>query len=192
MARAAKKTARIYKTEKGERVHGVMAEFATPADLYHAAEKVRDAGYRRWDVYSPFAIHGMDEAMGNPPTRLPLLVGFMGLTGAGLGYLMQWWITTAAYPLVVQGKPYEAWEQFVPITFEIGVLFTAFTTLLGMLAFNKLPMWHHPLMKKERFLRVSDDRFIICIESKDPKFDPASTRALLEKAGATGIDLVEE
>jgi hypothetical protein len=189
MARAPKK---IYKTESGERVHGIMAEFATPADLYHAAEKVRDAGYRQWDVYSPFAIHGMDEAMGAPATKLPLIVGFMGLSGAGLGYLMQWWMTAMDYPLVVQGKPFDAWEQFIPITFEVGVLFTAFSTLFGMFAFNKLPMWHHPLMKKERFLRVSDDRFVICIESKDAKFDPAATRSLLEKAGATGIDLVEE
>jgi hypothetical protein len=104
---------------------------------------------------------------------------------------MQWWMNMN-YPLVVQGKPVDAWEQFVPITFEVGVLFTALTTLLGMMAFNKLPMWHHPLMKKERFLRVSDDRFVICVEANDPKFDPAATRALLEKAGATGIDLVEE
>lgn len=191
MARAGKNT-KIYKTEKGERVYGLMAEFATPADLYHAAEKVRDAGYRRWDVYSPFPVHGMDEAMGNPNTKLPLLVGILGLTGAGLGYLMQWWISDVAYPLVVQAKPTDAWEQFVPIAFEVGVLFTAFSALFGMLAFNRLPMWYHPLLKKERFLRASDDKFIIAIEAADAKFDPAATRGLLEKAGAVAIELVEE
>jgi|SRR5688572_18979466 len=191
MARAGKHT-RIYKTETGERVYGVMAEFGSPAELYHAAEKVREAGYRRWDVYSPFAIHGMDEAMGNPTTRLPLLVGVLGLTGAGLGYLMQWWISAQAYPLVVQGKPPGAWEQFVPITFECGVIFTAFSALLGMLAFNRLPMWYHPLMKKQRFLRASDDKFFIAIEARDEKFDPAGTRTLLQKAGAVAIELVEE
>ena len=182
---------KIYKTESGEVVYGLMAEYPTPAALYHAAEKVRDAGYTRWDVFSPFPVHGMDEAMGNAPTKLPLVVGTVGLTGAFLGLLMQWWMTAVDYPLVVQGKPYFAWEPWVPITFELGVLFTAFVTLIGMLAFNKLPMWHHPLLRKERFLRVSDDRFVIAIEARDPKFDPAGTRKLLEQAGGTHVDLVE-
>ncbi|MBX3357954.1 MAG: DUF3341 domain-containing protein [Phycisphaeraceae bacterium] len=186
------KSKKIYKTESGERVHGVMAEFPTPAALTHAAEKVRDSGYTRWDVFSPFPVHGMDEAMGTPMTKLPLVVGAIGLTGAALGYLLQWWVTGVAYPLVVQGKPYFAWEPYTPVTFELGVLFTAFTALLGMLAFNGLPMWHHPLFRKDRFLRVSDDRFIICIEASDPKFDPDGTRKLLEHAGGTNVDLVEE
>jgi hypothetical protein len=182
---------KTYKTESGAIVYGVMAEFATPAALYHAAEKVRNTGYRRWDVYSPFAVHGMDEAMGLRPTRLPLVVGTIGLTAAFLGWFMQWGITLLL-PQVVQGKPPTAWEPFTPITFEVGVLLTAFASLLGMLAFNGLPMWYHPLLKKERFLRVSDDRFVICIEARDPKFDPRRTRDLLESAGGTRVDLVEE
>jgi hypothetical protein len=183
---------RVYKTESGERVYGMMAEFAGPADIYHAAEKVRDGGYRNWDVYSPFAIHGMDEAMGIKMTKLPLLVATIGLSMAGLGFIFQWWVTAVTFPLVVQGKPYAAWEPFTPVTFEIGVLFTAFASLLGMLAFNALPRWHHPLLKKQRFLRVSNDRFIICVEAKDEKFDPVKTRKLFESAGATAVDLVEE
>ncbi|HYE01878.1 MAG TPA: DUF3341 domain-containing protein [Phycisphaerales bacterium] len=189
----ARKTGRtIYTTEAGKVVHGMMAEYATPADFYHACEAVRNAGYTRWDSFSPFPVHGIDVAMGLRPTRLPLVVATLGFTGAGLGYLMQLWMTQVDYPLVVQGKPYEAWEPRVPITFELGILFTAFTCLIGMLAMNALPRLYHPLMKKERFLRVSDDRFVICVEAADPKFDPAQTRRLLESAHGTNVDLVEE
>jgi hypothetical protein len=182
----------IYKTPDGQVIHGMMAEFATPADLYHGAEKVRDAGYSRWDVYSPFPVHGMDDAMGTPATKLPLVVAAIGLVGAALAFFFQFWVTHVAYRTVVQGKATNAWEPLVPVTFELGVLSTSFAALLGMFAFNKLPMWYHPLMKKERFLKVSDDRFIIHIEARDPKFDPAATRSLLEKSGGTRVDLVEE
>lgn len=181
-----------YKTEKGEKVYGIMAEYADPTAIIHAAERVRDAGYKRWDVYAPFAIHGMDEAMGVKRTRLPLLVAAIALGTAGLGFFFEWWVSAGAYPMVVQGKPYGAWQPLIPITFEFGVLGTAFTSLLGMLAFNGLPRLHHPLLKKERFLRVGDDRYIVCIEARDEKFDPKGTRKLLESAGATSVELVEE
>jgi len=189
---------KLYVTEAGVPVHGVIAEFANPAAISHAAEKIRDAGYSKWDVFSPFPIHGIDEAMGIKPTKLPLLVGAGAITGVTLAYLMQWWMSAVDYPLVTQGKPYGSlvgqggWESFVPITFELGVLFSAFTALIGMLALNGLPRHHHPLMKKERFLRVSDDRFIICVEAADDKFDPENTRALLASLGGTNIDLVED
>lgn len=183
---------RVYVTEQGETIHGILAEFATPADLYHAAEKVRDAGYQKWDTHSPFPVHGMEDAMGFGRTKLPVLVALMAFTGAGLAMLMQWWISAVDYPLVVQGKPYFSWQAFVPVTFELGVLFSAFTALIGMLAMNGLPRWHHPLFKKERFLSSSDDRFFVYIESQDGKFDPDATRGLLEKAGASSIELVEE
>lgn len=184
--------ARQFVNEAGETIYAIMAEFDTTPGVYHAAEKVRDAGYTKWDVYSPFPIHGIEDAMGMPRTKLPLLVAMIGLTGAGLGFLMQWWMTAVNFPIVVQGKPYGAWEPFTPITFELGVLFSAFAALIGMLAMNALPRWHHPLFKKERFLSVSDDRFMVCIETADPRFDPESTRRLLESAGARHIELVEE
>lgn len=104
---------------------------------------------------------------------------------------MQWWMNTD-YTMVVQGKPYTSWEPFVPITFELGILLTAFATIIGMLALNGLPRLNHPLMKKERFLGVSDDKFVVCIEAADPKFDPERTKKLLSDAGATAIELVEE
>ncbi|MBY0112185.1 MAG: DUF3341 domain-containing protein [Phycisphaerales bacterium] len=185
------KNRKVYVTESGEPVYGVIAEFATPADVYHAAEKVRDAGYTKWDVYAPFPIHGIDEAMGQKRTVLPLISAAAAGAGVLGAILMQWWMSGVDYPIVVQGKPYAPWEPFVPITFELGVLFTAFATLIGMLALNGLPRHHHPLLKKERFLAVSDDAFAICIESGDDKFDPDQTRSMLERLGGKHIDLVE-
>lgn len=182
----------IYKTDAGNVVYGVMAQFSDPAQLYHAAEKVRDAGYRRWDVYAPFPVHGMEEAMGLRDSKIGLVCGVVGLTGAGLGFLLQYGVSNWLYETVVQGKANNVWEAYVPITFELGILSTAFAALLGMMALNGLPRWHHPLLAKERFLRVSDDRFMICVEAKDPKFDPEATRALLHEAGATDIEVVEE
>ncbi|MEM1331066.1 MAG: DUF3341 domain-containing protein [Planctomycetota bacterium] len=181
-----------FRTEEGKGVYGMLAEFPDTPTVYHAAEIVRDAGYARWDVYAPFPIHGIDEAMGHKRTKLPMMVAAGGFTGAGLGYLMQFWISGVDYQMMKQGKPFAAWEAFVPIIFELGVLFAAFTALLGMLALNGLPRWHHPLMSKRSFLKTSDDRFMICVETDDPAFDPDATRELLEKAGATSIELVED
>lgn len=186
------RSTRVFTTEAGVPVHGIVGEFSTPAGVYHAAEKFRDSGYTRWDVHTPFPIHDMEEAMGIRRTVLPFVVAVIGLSGAGLGFLMQWWMSVHGYALVVQGKPYNSWQAFVPITFECGVLFSAFTAIIGMLAMNGLPRWHHPLMKKERFLSAGEDRFFICVEARDPKFDPEGTRRLFESAGASAIDLVED
>lgn len=187
-----KRPAPRYVTESGAEVHGVLAEFHTPGAVYSAAERVRDSGFSKWDVYSPFPIHGIEEAMGMKRTILPLFVAAAAFTGAGLAYLMQWWMSSSDYPLVVQGKPPWSWEPFTPIVFELGVLLSAFAALLGMLALNGLPRFHHPLFAKERFLRSSQDRFFIAIEAADPKFDPGATRRLLESVGARHIELVEE
>jgi len=186
------RSAKLFVTESGQKIYGLMAEFATPADLYHACEKVRDAGYSNWDSHTPFPVHGMEEAMGIKRTKLPLIVAVGGLSGASLGFLMQWWMSGIAYPLTKQGKPFAAWEAFVPITFELGILLSAFTCLIGMLALNGLPRWNHPLMKATRFLRSTQDRFFISIEASDPKFDPDATQALLTGAGATAIEFVED
>lgn len=172
-------------------VYGVMAEFANPAAVTHAAEAFRDAGFTRWDVYSPFPIHGIDEAMGLKPSRVSYFVGtgaFIGVAGA---MLMQWWMLAVDYRMVIGGKPYFAWEQYLPITFELGILLGSISAITAMFVLNKLPMPYHPLMKKERFLRVSDDRFVIAVEADDPKFDMESTQRMLEELGGTNIDVVE-
>ncbi|MBX3365435.1 MAG: DUF3341 domain-containing protein [Phycisphaeraceae bacterium] len=176
----------------GSPLHGLLAEFDTAPGVYHAAEHVRDAGFTAWDLHSPFPLHGVEDAMGFKRTKLPIAVGVIALTGAGLGYLMQWWMSAVAYRLPVQGKPFGAWEPFTPITFEIGVLSAAFTALIGMLALNGLPRFHHPLYKHEHFLASSDDKFFIYIETRDPKFDRAAVQKLFEQSGAARIDEVTE
>jgi molybdopterin-containing oxidoreductase family membrane subunit len=170
---------------------GIVGEFATPAELHRACERVRDAGFTRWDAHSPFPVHGLEKAMGMRRSKLPWIVLGMGLTGAALGFLLQVWVHGSAYPLVISGKPYFAWPAFIPITFELGVLFAALGAVFGMLGLNRLPMHYHPLFRSKVFERVTDDAFFISIESWDPRFDPAATGKLLESFGARRVELVE-
>ena len=171
--------------------YGVLAEFATPADLYHACERVRDAGFTRWDAHTPFPVHGLERAMGLRRSPLPWIILGAGLTGAALGFLLQWWVHARAYPLVISGKPYFSWPAYIPITFEVGVLFAALGAVLGMLGLNRLPMLYHPLFRSRVFERVTDDAFFISIESWDPRFDPSATGKLLESLGARRVELLE-
>ena len=178
-------------TREGAPLYGLMAEFPDPAAVSRAAERVRDAGYTRWDVYAPFPIHGIEVAMGLKPSSVSRFVGMGALVGVAGALLMQWWMSAVDYQTIVGGKPLDAWEQFLPVTFELGILLGSASAITGMFVLNGLPRPHHPLMKKERFLRVSDDRFVIAIEAGDPLFDGEGTRALLEGAGGTNIDEVE-
>lgn len=177
---------------KGPRRWGVLAEFSGPGALMHACEKVRDAGYRKWDAYAPFPVHGLNEAMGLPPSRVSFVVGFGALAGVATALGLQYWTGVLAYPMVVQGKPFDAWEPWTPVTFELGVLFASFGAILGMLTLNGLPRWNHPLFANERFLGVSDDKFMVAIQAKDTRYDDNATRRLLEQAGATAVEFVEE
>lgn len=179
-------------TENGDRVWGVMGQFDTVVDAYHAAEKMRDAGFERWDLHSPFPIHGIEEAMGQKRTILPFIIGGGAATGILAAISMQYWITAVDYPLVVQGKPFDAWEPFMMIIFELGVLFSAFSALFGMLALNGLPRWNHPLLRKDRFLDSSDDKFFVVVESSDPNFNPEQTSRFLSQIGASAVELVED
>ena len=170
--------------------YGVLAEFTTPAELYRACERVRDAGFTRWDAHTPFPVHGLERAMGLPRSPLPWIVLVMGLIGAALGFGLQWWVHASAYPLVISGKPFFSWPAFIPITFELGILFAALGAVFGMFGLNRLPMLHHPLFKSRIFERVADDAFFISIESWDPQFDPSTTRKMLESLGARSVELV--
>ena len=172
--------------------YGALAEFSSPRALYHACEQVRDAGYRSWDAHSPFPVHGLERAMGLPPSRVGWVVFFAGITGAGGAMLMQWWMAAVDYPLVISGKPLFSWPAFVPVMFELMVLFAAFGALLSMLHFNKLPMFFHSLFRSERFERVTDDKFFISIEASDPKFDDEKTVKFLRELGAEHVELVED
>lgn len=175
-----------------DNMYGVLAEFDSASAVYHACEKVRDAGYTHWDAHTPFPVHGLDKAMGIKQTVLPLIVFVCGLTGASLAMLMQWWMNAVDYPFVISGKPLFSWPAFIPVTFELMVLFSALGAVLGMLGLNRLPQYYHPLFKSKRFARATDDRFFISIEARDELFDAEKTRALLKKAGAIGeIEEVE-
>ena len=134
-------------------LYGVMAEYANPNDLVHAARKVYDAGYRRINGYSPFPIEELSEAIGFTHTSLPLIVFIGGVVGGLAGFFMQYWIEVIDYPINVGGKPYNSWPAFIPITFEMTVLFAAFSAVLGMLILNKLPQPYHPVFNAPRHAR---------------------------------------
>ena len=161
-------------------VHGLMAEFEEPQALVDATRRAHAEGYRRMDAYSPFPIEELHDALGAHHTRLPLIVLIGGLCGCIGGYLLQYWSSTMAYPLNIGGKPLHSWPAFIPVTFECTILVAALSAVLGMLALNGLPMPYHPVFNVPRFALASRNRFFLCIEAKDPKFDVNATRHFLE------------
>jgi hypothetical protein len=165
-------------------IYGLLGEFDNPDGLVAAAEQVRKAGYTRWDVHTPFPVHGLDDAMGIRATRLPWIVLAAGLSGAGLAVLLQWWTNAVDYTFIISGKPYFSLPANIPVTFELTVLFAAVTAFVGMLALNGLPQLYHPLFGNDRFRRATSDRFFVVIEADDPQFDPRRTRDLLVSLGA--------
>ena len=172
--------------------YGLLAELETPEALYHACEEVRDAGYTRWDAHSPFPVLGLDKAMGLKPSKLPWIVLVMGLIGAAAGVGLQWWVSVKAYPVIVSGKPMFSWQAFVPVAFELMVLFAAVGAVFGMLRLNRLPQLYHALFRSKRFERVTDDGFFISIEATDPKFDVVESASFLTRLGATHVEMVEK
>jgi len=174
-----------------QNLYGLMAEFDTPTALVGAARQARDAGYRRMDAYSPIPIEELHEALGLPTTKLPLIVAGGALVGALAGFGLQTWASTVAYPLNIGGRPLLSWPSFIPPTFETTVLFAAFAAVFGMLALNGLPMPYHPVFNASRFAMASRDRFFLCIESRDPKFNRDGTRAFLQGLGSREVSDVE-
>ncbi|MEI6533939.1 MAG: DUF3341 domain-containing protein [Verrucomicrobiaceae bacterium] len=177
-----------------KRVHGYLAEFSGAGDVYHAAEKIRDAGFQRWDVHSPFPIHGLNEAMGVKRSILPWFVFIGGATGTITAFLLSYITQCWLYPTVVQAKPANIYTTpaFFPIMFELTILLSAFTALFGCLALMGLPRLNHPLFASKQFKKFSDDGFFVCIEARDPKFHQAETKTFLESIGARNIELVED
>lgn len=167
-------------------VHGLLAEYETPQKLIAAARRVKDAGFTRWDSYSPFPVHGLDPAMGIKPTVLPWIVFAAGLGGGSFALFFQWWTSTVNYPWIVSGKPFWTLPANIPITFELTVLSAALTCFASMLMLNKLPLPSHPLDRIRRFARVTDDRFFIAIQASDPKFDARDTAELLRSTSPHG------
>jgi hypothetical protein len=182
---------RVVVEEKVELV-GLLAEYPNVDQILKAARAVRRAGFSRWDVHSPFPIHGIDYAMGIRPTVLPWIVLVGGLTGLASAILLQWYCNAYDYKFLISGKPIWSFPANVPIMFELTVLFSAFTAVFGMLGLNGLPRLYNPLFKSERFRRVTTDRFFIVIDSSDPKFNEQETTKLLTDAGALGVERVED
>jgi hypothetical protein len=173
----------------------VLAEFHSAHDVLQAAEKVRDAGYARWDTHTPFPVHGMDRAMGLSDSKVGWIVITFALTGLTGAFVMMHWMNGVDYPLIVGDKPGGApgsLPSMVPILFELSILLSAFGAVLGMFHLNRLPRHNHPIFESERFRKASDDRFFISIEADDPKFDLDRTRALLEGAHAKYVEVIEE
>jgi hypothetical protein len=173
-------------------LYGLMAEFDNPHALVSAAEHAREAGYRRMDGYSPYPIEELHEALGFHDRRLPMIVLIGGLLGCLGGYALQYWISAVAYPVDVGGRPLHSWPAFIPVTFDCTILAAALSAVLGMLALNGLPMPFHPVFNVPRFAFASRDRFFLCIEARDPKFDLERTREFLRAAGAREVAAVED
>lgn len=172
-------------------IYGMLAEFDTPDAMVHATEQAYEHGYRKMDAYSPFPIEEASEALHFHKTAVPFFVLVGGLTGATLGFMLQWIGTAIDYPLNVGGRPLFSWPAFIPITFESTILLAGFAAIISVILLNGLPRPYHPVFNGENFERATDDRFFLCIEAKDPQFDLAETRAFLESQKPLNVSEVE-
>ncbi|AKT43935.1 DUF3341 domain-containing protein [Chondromyces crocatus] len=172
--------------------YGLMGYFTTPADLFHACESLRDAGYVHFDAHTPFPVHGLEKAMGLKASRLPWFVLLGGFTGLSSAIALAWYTQAYDYPLSISGKLPFSYQVFVPIFFELTILFSALTCFVAVWAFGKLPTFSHPTMTHPAFPRATDDAFFISVEARDPKYDAGSTRRLLEKLGALDVQEVAQ
>ena len=172
-------------------IYGLMAEFSTPADVVAAAKRVHEAGYRKVDAYSPYPMEELSEALEFHHSPLPKIVLAGGICGALAGYGLQYWASVIEYPFNVGGRPYHSWPAFIPATFEMTILFAALGAVLGMLALNGLPEPYHPVFNVPTFALASRDRFFICVEATDPKYDHDDTWRFLVSLGARAVSEVE-
>jgi hypothetical protein len=173
-----------------EPIFGMMAEFDTPTDIVVAARRTSEAGYKKIDAYSPFPIEELAEAIGfhhNGVALITLIGGLLGLFG---GFMLQWWVNTISYPINIGGRPPNSWPAFIPVTFEMTILFAGLSAVFGMLVLNGLPMPYHPVFNVPRFERATQDKFFLIIFSSDARYDTIHTRAFLEGLGAKSISEV--
>lgn len=174
----------------GPEIHGLLAEFHEPGALVRAAEAVHAAGYRKVDAYTPYPMEEVLEALHLHHSHVPKLVLAGGLFGLAAGWGLQYWASVVEYPMNIGGRPFNAWPAFVVPSFETTVLFAALAAVFGMLALNGFPRPYHPVFNVPAFSAASRDRFFLCIEAEDPKFDRASTRAFLHGLGAADVQEV--
>lgn len=172
-------------------IYGLLAEFKEPEILVEIARRARAAGYRRIDGFSPYPVDGLAEVLGSHHTKVPVIALAGGLTGGLGGYFMLYSSSVAFYPINVAGRPFHSWPMFIPITFELTILFSGLFTAIGMLALNGLPKPHHPVFAVPQFSLATDDRFFFCIEAADPSFDEEKTRTFLSQFDPVGIYVVD-
>lgn len=174
-----------------EQTHGLVATFDTPGATMRAAERMRDAGFRNWDVITPFPVHGMDAAMGLGRSHVPKFSFLGGVTGFTIGMLMIAFMSWYDYPLVVGGKPFFSPIFAFPVSYELTILLGAFGTIGGMFLLNRLPMHYHPVLKDPQIVRALDDQFLVVVEARDPLFDAAKTAAFLREIGGREVRALE-
>lgn len=178
--------------EATPRVWGLLAEFDAVGPFLAAAARVREAGFTRFDGHSPIPVHGLDEAMGIRPSKIPLVALAGGVTGAGSALLLQWWTNAVNYPLRIAGKPFFGLPANIPITFELTVLLAAIGAVAALIIANGWPQLYHPLLTSERFRHATSHKFFISIEAADPRFELERTREFLEELGSSAVEVVEE
>lgn len=171
--------------------YGLLAEYDTLDGLIHGLERVKEAGYKKLDAFTPFPDHTVCNLVAERRSRVPLLVLIGGLTGAVLGFGMQVWVSVIDYPLNIGGRPLFSWPAFIPVTFETTILLGAFAAVFGMLALNGLPRPYHPVFNVASFERATTDRYFMLIEASDPRFDQVGTRAFLEGLGSREVSDVD-
>jgi hypothetical protein len=172
-------------------IYGVIAEFDTADGVLNAAQRAYAEGYREMDAYTPFPVEGLAEAIGFHQTYVPLICLIGGLMGCAGGFFLQWWPNVIGYPLNIGGRPYNSWPQFIPITFELTVLLAGLATVFGMLALNGFPEPYHPVFNAKNFELASRDKFFLCIEARDEKFEAQKTREFLLSLYAHEVSEIE-
>lgn len=173
-------------------LHGLLAEFATPEEVVEAAERAYAEGYRSMDAYSPFPVDGLAEALGYQRNWVALVVLIGGISGACLAFFMQWYTSVIDYPIIVGGRPYNTWPSFVVIMFELTILGASTLAVVGMLGMNGLPRPYHSVFNAPNFALASNDRFFLCIQADDPKFELGETRRFLDSLNPHVISEVEQ
>jgi len=172
-------------------LYGLMAEFDSPETLLEASRRAFAEGFRRMDAYSPFPVDGLAEAIGFPRTRVPLIVLIGGIVGCIGGFWLQYWVSVIDYPINIGGRPLNSWPSFIPVTFELTILLAALAAFFSVLGLNRLPMPYHPVFNVKRFELASRNRFFLCIEAADKKFELERTRRFLDEIGSLGTYEVE-
>ena len=172
--------------------YGLLGEFDDPDRIVEAVRRLRAAGYRRLDAYSPYPVENLAEALGHRFNLVPLLTLGGGVSGGAIGYLLQYWVSAIHYPINVGGRPLNSWPSFIPITFELAILFAALAAGLGMLALNRLPQPYHPVFNVPAFVRASQDRFFLLVEARDSRFDAHDTALMLVGLGALRVHHVPD